>query len=72
MVKCRKCNGTGKITCPACLGEKDIKEKKKIKINLKSIQAYNFNTERICLYCYGKGEVDCDRCNGTGTVNFLQ
>ena len=50
--KCPTCNGTGKITCPACHGES------------RSIDFGKSSTS--CSKCKGSGEITCPRISEPG------
>jgi len=56
MTICPTCLGTGKVTCPACRGNRDIFR----------LTVGGDMEQSPCLVCYRTGEVPCEACAGTG------
>ena len=54
-MKCPKCKGTGKNTCPRCHGRKFLN----VPIS---------NPVSHCPKCRTKGKVECTECDGTGEI----
>lgn len=54
VVECRRCNGSGEITCPTCEGEGGW-------------DCDTCNGSGECSHCHGKGDFTCKACGGTGT-----
>lgn len=65
MAKCKKCNGTGKIICPVCRGDKIVLGPISCRIG---IFPPIMNEAHTCRVCKGEGEIVCNICNGTGEI----
>jgi hypothetical protein len=59
---CRRCNGTGQMTCSVCHGARGRYERP---------QTAEGTPQWIpCSYCVGNGTVQCTDCSGTGHVSY--
>ena len=70
---CRSCNGSGRITCPACNGMGTEKQVCNVCGGSGQYQGNVCNTcngsgiiTATCSYCNGAGTKSCSDCNGTG------
>ncbi len=52
-IKCPRCSGQGKISCPAC-------DRSNVKTEITQFSS--------CARCLGKGEIICPLCNGSGEI----
>lgn len=59
---CSGCNGTGKQTCPSCLGRGSWYEQPQTASGI--AQLVN------CTYCIGSGRITCTSCAGSGRSSF--
>lgn len=69
-VKCIKCHGEGKITCPRCNGDGTVESYSSPTPNYSGRRggAKTGTSSSLCSKCKGSGEVDCTRCHGSGTM----
>lgn len=68
-VKCVKCHGSGKITCPRCNGSGTTGSYSSSTPNYsgKKNGSKTGTSESLCSKCKGSGSVTCTRCHGDGT-----
>ena len=62
-VICPKCKGKGKVPCPICNKDKEVKE------NIVDSNNKQNNKEKECKVCNGTGEVLCTACMGGGIMD---
>ena len=62
-VICPKCKGKGKVPCPICNENKEVKE------NIVENNNKQDNKEKECKVCDGTGEVLCTACMGGGIMD---
>lgn len=68
-VKCVKCHGSGKITCPRCSGSGTTESYSSSTPNYsgKIGGSKTGKSRSICSKCKGSGDITCTRCHGDGT-----
>lgn len=62
MTVCGACLGSGKVTCPACRGQRHTAR----------LTASGDMDLSPCLVCYATGQVKCDVCAGSGNVGLSE